>query len=305
MARLAASAARLALPSFCGAQLLACLKALLRVEAAWVPSSSAATAAGFSLYIRPTLMATTPFLGVGPPSDASLFVVLSPCGPYLSQKAGASGSGGSAAAEIRLFLDESLVRAAPGGVGAFKVGGNYAPTVAPARAAAAAHAAAQVLFTAPDASSPDGARCVAEAGAMNVFFLLRPPAGGAPDTPSELVTPPLDGTILPGVTRQSVLDLCRAWASAQGGSAGLRVRERPLRVAELAAAAAEGRLAECFATGTAAVVLPVAALVRADGAELRCAPRRGAQPLSARVASALADIQYGRTPHAWSVRIDT
>jgi branched-chain amino acid aminotransferase len=327
MRRFAASAARLALPPFCTHELLACLKALLRTEAAWVPGSTAAarTAAsstppsyvsraaaaaaaavpdGFSLYIRPALMATTPFLGVGPPSDASLFVVLSPCGPYLSAQSKTEKGKSSG---VRLFLDEALVRAAPGGVGNVKVGGNYAPTVAPARAAAATHAAAQVLFTAPDAraNAAPGARCVAEAGAMNVFFLISPSACEDTSFRDELVTPPLDGTILPGVTRQSVLELCR---DAGAGVTGVRVSERPLCVDELAAAASQGRLREIFATGTAAVVMPIDALVRADGSELRTTPRRRAgaqpQPLSARVAAALADIQYGRVPHEWSVSIE-
>jgi branched-subunit amino acid aminotransferase/4-amino-4-deoxychorismate lyase len=330
MRRFAASAARLALPPFCTHELLACLKALLRTEAAWVPGSAAAakTAAsstspsfvsraaaaaaaaaavpdGFSLYIRPALMATTPFLGVGPPSDASLFVVLSPCGPYLSAQS--KNGNGKSSSGVRLFLDEALVRAAPGGVGNVKIGGNYAPTVAPARAAAATHAAAQVLFTAPDAraNAATGARCVAEAGAMNVFFLISPSVCDDLSLRDELVTPPLDGTILPGVTRQSVLELCR---DAGARAMGVRVSERPLCVDELAAAARQGRLREIFATGTAAVVMPIDALVRADGSELRTSPLRRAgaqpQPLSARVAAALADIQYGRVPHEWSVSIE-
>lgn len=115
MARFARSSARLALPSFDTAELLACLKALLRVERGWIPS-----APGFSLYLRPTHAATTPFLGVGLTSETVLYCVLSPCGPYL--KAGAPA--------VKLFLEEEVVRAAPGGVGSFKVGGNYSPTSA-------------------------------------------------------------------------------------------------------------------------------------------------------------------------------
>jgi branched-chain amino acid aminotransferase group II len=292
MARLLSSATRLALPPFCPRQALACIAALVRADAAWLPPPAAA---GFALYIRPALAATTPFLGVGPPLDATFFAVLSPCGPYLTPgKAGAA----AAADGVTLFLDEALVRAAPGGVGAYKVGGNYAPTIAPAVAAAARHGAAQVLFTAPDAAG--GAhRTVAEAGAMNLFFLLRAKHGAC-----ELVTPPLDGTILPGVTRRSVLELARAGGIGYAGEAALEVSERPLRVAELADAAREGRLLEMFATGTAAVIMPVQTLIREASEPLRVAgPPAGQAALSAAFASRLADIQYGRTPHPWSVPI--
>ena len=286
MARLHASAARLALPPFSPQHALRCIAALVRADASWLPPSSAP---GFALYIRPALAATTPFLGVGPPLHATFFAVLSPCGPYLA--------GGGDAGGMALFLDEQHVRAAPGGVGAFKVGGNYAPTIAPAVDAAARHGAAQVLFTAPDAAGGTD-RTVAEAGAMNLFFVLKESGGAA-----ELVTPPLDGTILPGVTRRSVLELARGGGLGYGGAA-LRVSERPLRVAELAAAAREGRLLEMFATGTAAVIMPVRALIREGADTLHAAgPPTGQPPLSAAFAARLADIQYGRTPHAWSVPI--
>ena len=289
MARLASSGARLALPPFCPRQALACIAALVRADAAWLPPPSAP---GFALYIRPALAATTPFLGVGPPLDATFFAVLSPCGPYLTPGKAGTNNG------VTLLLDEALVRAAPGGVGAFKVGGNYAPTIAPAVAAAARHGAAQVLFTAPDASGGTD-RTVAEAGAMNLFFVLR-----AADGRTELVTPPLDGTILPGVTRRSVLELAREGGIGYGGTDALAVSERPLRVAELAAAAREGRLLEMFATGTAAVIMPVRALIREASEPLRAAgPPAGQAPLSAAFAARLADIQYGRTPHAWSVPV--
>ena len=288
MARLHASATRLALPSFSPQHALRCLAALVRADASWLPPPAAA---GFALYIRPALAATTPFLGVGPPLHATFFAVLSPCGPYLA--------GGGDARGVALFLDEQHVRAAPGGVGALKVGGNYAPTIAPAVAAAERHGTAQVLFTAPDAAG-GGDRTVAEAGAMNVFFLIKGTSAGA----IELVTPPLDGTILPGVTRRSVLELARGGVPGFASGGELTVSERPLRVAELAAAAREGRLLEMFATGTAAVIMPVRALIREAGEPLHATGLPAGQaPLSAALAARLADIQYGRTPHPWSVRI--
>ena len=287
MARLLSSATRLALPPFSPQHALRCIAALVRADASWLPPPAAA---GFALYIRPALAATTPFLGVGPPLHATFFAVLSPCGPYLA----GGGDGGG----VTLFLDEQHVRAAPGGVGAFKVGGNYAPTIAPVVAAAARHGTAQVLFTAPDAAGGSGGeRTVAEAGAMNLFFLIKSQAGDI-----ELVTPPLDGTILPGVTRRSVLELAREGSVPGYAGTALTVSERPLRVAELAAAAREGRLLEMFATGTAAVIMPVRALIREAGEPLRATgPPTGQAPLSAACAARLADLQCGRTPHPWSV----
>lgn len=297
MARFVASATRLALPPFSASEALRCIAALVSADASWVPRppprvDPAAPPFAYSLYIRPTVMATTPFLGVGTPRDATLYAICSPCGPYLPPSKAAT----------TLFLDEVHVRAPLGGVGAFKVGSNYGPTVAPAAEAAARHGTAQVLFTAPAANATDGDRVVAEAGAMNVFFLMRHGGGAAATSASmELVTPPLDGTILPGVTRQSVLDYARATASTLLRDR-LLVSERPLRVSELVAASREGRLTEVFATGTAAGVLPVDALVRADGARLRPV---GSPTLAARLGAALANVQYGRTRHDWSVPIDS
>ena len=284
MARFHRSSQRLALPGFDTAELLACIKKLLAVEQRWVPRKP-----GFALYLRPTVMATTPFLGVGPPTDATLFVLLSPCGPYMPGPPQA----------VKLYLEEQVVRAAPGGVGDFKVGGNYAPTVAPALAALRQHGATQVLYTYKPENGP---RVVSEGGAMNVFFLLQQQGGAG----RELVTSPLDGTILHGVTRASILELARQ-RCAQGMEAGLSVSERPLTVDELAECAAEGRLLEVFCTGTAAVVLPVQCLVRQSGEQLRAVPFDSAPDamLSTRLGDALAGIQYGRVQaHEWQCPID-
>ena len=168
---------------------------------------------------------------------------------------------------------------------------------------------------------------VSEAGAMNVFFLLKDATGaeqqhqqpsGTTTTATsprssagfELVTPPLDGTILPGVTRASLLSLAAA-RSASGKEPSLsplRVTERPLTVSELSSAASSGRLLEVFCSGTAAAVMPVQSIARAGGAgEMfaeRYVPGSGAS-LSSRLFAELQDIQYGRTAHdGWSVRVD-
>jgi hypothetical protein len=130
---------------------------------------------------------------------------------------------------VKLYVEEQVVRAAPGGVGEYKVGGNYAPTVAPALEALRAHGATQVLYTYQPAQGP---RLVSEGGAMNVLFLVRRRGDGAAPG-RELMTAPLDGTILPGVTRDSILELARG-AAGTGSEPGLMVSERPVSLDELA-----------------------------------------------------------------------
>lgn len=295
-ARFARSAARLGLAPWSPKELVSCLAALLDKDAAWLPD-----APGHAMYLRPFAYASESGLGVHRTSRTAVAVVMSPVGPYFK----------TGAAPVSLLLDRARVRAWPGGTGSYKIAGNYAPTVVPQAEAASAHGCAQVLYTMPAAAllSEQGAegalgsasgsgsaagglalpeglrlsdRVVGECGAMNVFFVLehnrdgRQPGGAW----IELATPPLDdGTILPGVTRRSALELARAWAAADeeaakagggGGSADgrppLRVRERHVTVRELVEAASSGALREVFGTGTACVVQPVAELVLEEGA---------------------------------------
>ena len=359
--RFARSAERLGLAPWSPRELLACLGALVEKDAAWLPGGGGGgPPPGHALYLRPFAYASEPGLGVHRTSRTAVAVVMCPVGPYFR------------AAPVSLLLDERRVRAWPGGTGSYKICGNYAPTVVPQAEAAAAHGCAQVLYTMPAAalltkaaaassslppsqsspSSPSSPlvlpaglelsdRVVGECGAMNVFFVLEHEASadGSTGRHLELATPPLDdGTILPGVTRQSALELARAWAAEGAGPGGggsarrlpLRVRERHVTVRELRAAAASGRLREVFGTGTACVVQPVAELVLEEGSGLQgggggggggggaAAVRLAAPgsstaaaaggdappPLWARLGAALADIQYGRVPggHPWSVR---
>ena len=274
---------------------------------------------------------------------AQIHVIMSPVGPYYP----------AGLVPIDLFLDEENVRAWPGGTGQYKIGGNYAPTIQPQVQAMRAHKCQQVLYAIPGAATPnipphpplpstpptqpppsaassapepgvgaaaggalggaeDGDVFVSESGAMNVFFLLR-----TEDGDEELVTQPLDGTILPGVTRDTVLALCRSWAEGKGKGKGcawgmegqpgewegrLRVTERVLSVRELAAAGAEGRVLEMFGTGTAALIQPIRRLVRARGAP-PIHTQRG-PVLSARIHDVVTDIQYGLLPdHPWSYKV--
>ena len=201
------------------------IKALVSIERDWIPEKE-----GTSLYIRPFMIATDPYLGVRP-SDTYLFVIiLSPVGPYYDTP-------GGALVPTKIFVEEGFVRAVTGGVGFAKVGGNYAASMK-AQKLAAEHGCEQVLWL--DAFEHS---YVEEIGTSNAFFVIN----------DEVITPPLGGTILPGVTRDSVILLLKKW--------GIKVSERKLRISDVAEAAKNGSLQEVFATGTAAVISPVGALL--------------------------------------------
>ncbi|KAJ2353790.1 branched-chain-amino-acid transaminase bat2 [Coemansia erecta] len=271
MERLNNSAARLYLPQFDGEEVLACIKELLRTEERWVPQGR-----GYSLYLRPTLISTENTLGVHRSNSAKLFVIASPCGPYFP-------TGFKA---VSLYCDETNVRAWPGGVGNKKLGANYAPSIGP-QVTAENKGYQQVLWTIGEDYE------LMEVGTMNLFVYWRNEAGE-----TELVTPPLDGTILPGVTRDSILELARSWG-------GLKVSERKINMKQVARASDEGRLLEVFGAGTACVVTPVNRIhfqgkdyhVPLDPAD--AASQAG--PLAARIYNTLFAIQYGEQPSKWSV----
>ena len=268
MARLARTMTALSLPALDERGFLAAIARLVAVDDAWIPDGE-----GFSLYIRPTVIGTQPTLGVGPSTSLKLFTILCPVGPYYPE----------GFKPVRLLAEKHAVRAWPGGAGDHKLGGNYAPTIR-TQVAAAARGFSQVLWLV-------GAdQTVTEAGTMNFFVLWRTRAGRV-----ELVTAPLDGTILPGVTRDSMLALARGW-----GEFG--VIERRFTMAELADALREGRVLEAWGAGTAAVVAPVRAL-RYDGEDFAVPvdAALGAGPVARRLWTELADIMYGRKEHEWSV----
>ncbi|KAJ7443211.1 aminotransferase [Mycena galericulata] len=237
MARLARSAARMALPPFDQNALLTCINKLVAVEARWIPSLP-----GHSLYIRPTMIGTKPSIKVGPSDYATLYVIVTPVGPYFP-----TTSGG-----VSLLAVGEHVRSWPGGTGAYKFGLNYSPGFVPQRAAAEL-GYDQILWLL------DEDKKITEAGAMNFFAVIERADGGV-----NVLTPPLDGTILPGITRDSALVLLRAHAAdpARGlldlpASMPVHVEERVLNVPELAAAAAAGTLLECFGAGTAVLVVAI------------------------------------------------
>ncbi|KAJ2779890.1 branched-chain-amino-acid transaminase bat2 [Coemansia javaensis] len=271
MARMNDSAARLYLPQFDGAEMIECIKELLRVDQRWVPDGR-----GYSLYLRPTLIATENTLGVHRANSALLYVIMSPCGPYFR-------TGFKA---VSLYCDETNVRAWPGGVGNRKLGANYAPSIGP-QAEAESKGYQQVLWTIGKDHE------LMEVGTMNMFVYWRNEQGEL-----ELVTPPLDGTILPGVTRASILELARGWGQ-------FKVSERTISMTQVAKASNEGRLLEMFGAGTACVVTPVRC-VHFRGTDYRVPldpanPDSQAGPVTARIYETLLAIQYGDTPSKWSI----
>jgi len=204
------------------------INALVRAESDWIPDKP-----GTSLYIRPYIIANDPFIGVAPASNFIYVIICCPVGPYYD-----TPDGGLLAATI--YVEEQYVRAVVGGTGFAKVGGNYAGTMK-AQKKAKAMGCEQVLWL--DAIEHS---FVEEIGTSNAFFVID----------GEVITAPLMGTILPGVTRASVIELLRKW--------GVAVSERPLRIEDVVKAAGDGRLTEVFASGTAAVISPVGKLLYKD-----------------------------------------
>lgn len=273
MKRMAHSMDRLSLPPLDQDAWQHLISKLVLTDQDWIPEGE-----GFSLYIRPTVIGTQPTLGVSESKHCKLFTICCPVGPYYPE----------GFKPVRLWAETENVRAWPGGVGAAKVGGNYAPTIR-VQAAGAKKGYSQVLWL-------FGAeKQVTEVGTMNFFVLWK-----RKDGEKELITAPLDGTILPGVTRQSILDLARTWGE-------FKVTEGKFSIHELIAAVKEGRLIEAFGAGTAAVVSPVKC-INFEGKDYDIPlnpanPSAGAGPLTQRVWDSLSAIQYGKVEHPWSVVI--
>jgi branched-chain amino acid aminotransferase len=234
---------------------------LVRADRDWVPGSP-----GTALYIRPTVIATEAFLGVRPAKRYIFFVIASPVGAY---------HGTEAFSPARILVEDKYVRAAAGGVGAVKAGANYIASLKAAEEAKA-RGYAQVLWT--DAAEHS---YLEEVGTMNLVVRIG----------NEFVTPPLGGSILSGVTRDSVLTLLREW--------GFAANERPIGMEEIIAAHRAGTLREVFGCGTAAVITPVGALGW-KGEDLVINEGRPGE-VSRRLFDAITDIQYGRAPdaHGW------
>jgi branched-chain amino acid aminotransferase len=271
MERLCSSMDRLHMPGgdFDHQELINCISALVLLDKDWIPYGE-----GYSLYIRPTVIATHKFLGLAAPDSLLLYVITCPVGPYYK----------SGFDPIRLTADTDYVRAWPGGTGNAKVGGNYAATMK-AAADAEKEGYSQILWLFGDNDE------ATEVGSMNVFFYLINKETNRP----ELVTAPLTrGDILPGVTRASILDLARSWGDFD-------VSERFLPMAEIVEAAEENRLLEVFGAGTAAVVSPVSC-IQYKGKDIDIPAVGG---LTKRVWDEITGIQYGKIegPPGWGVKV--
>jgi branched-chain amino acid aminotransferase len=263
--RMHEGAPRLCMPPVDEALIRDAVMALLRADRDWVPSSP-----GTSLYIRPTQIATEAFLGVRPSKKYIFFVIASPVGGY----------GGEVFTPARIWVEDKYVRSTVGGLGAVKASANYAASLLAAEEAKA-RGYAQVLWT--DAVEHT---YLEEVGTMNMMVRIG----------DEFVTPPLGGSILAGVTRDSVMTLLRDW--------GFLVSERPLGMEELLAAHRGGALREVFGCGTAAVITPVGEL----GWKGETISINGGKPgeMARRLFDAITGIQYGREPdkHGWMTVLD-
>jgi len=267
MARMLKTASRSALPTFDAEEMIKCLKRLIQIDRDWIPNSTTS-----SLYIRPTFIATDPCLGVASPNEALLYAILSPVGPYFS----------SGLKPVSLLADPQYVRAWPGGCGAMKMGSNYAPTIN-IQKEAERRGHQQVLWLYGDDHQ------LTEVGTMNIFILVINEEGER-----ELITPPLNGLILPGVTRLSLLELAREWKE-------FKVVERQINMSEIIQLHKEKRLLEFFGAGTACVVCPVGSISYMDQEIVIPQPEHS---LSQRFRDTMGDIHYGRMSHPWGVDIE-
>ena len=261
--RFNASARRLCMPEVPEADFLTALRAIVREDASWVP-----TEPGAALYVRPTMIGTEAYLGVRPSRKYLLCILTSPVGNYF----------GPNPAPLRLWVETEHVRAARGGIGAAKAGANYVAGMAAAERAKKAgfH---QVIWL------DQNHRNVEEAGTMNVFFRIG-------DT---VVTPPLEDSLLAGVTRDSILTLLREWK--------MKVEERPVAISEVAEASARGKLAEAFGTGTAATISAIGEMQWGDKV-MKLGDRRG--EVADRLYVTLTELFGSRRPdrRGWLVPVD-
>jgi branched-chain amino acid aminotransferase len=254
----------LCIPRVDEALALQALKELVALEKDWVPKAPET-----SLYIRPTIYAADPFLGVRASYTYRFFIILSPVGAYYPEGFN----------PVRILVETEHVRAVPGGTGEAKTIGNYAASLL---AGQKAHDAGftQVLWL-------DGVerKYIEEVGAMNIFFVIG----------DEVVTPMLQGSILPGITRDTVLQLGRMW--------GLKVSERRIAIDEVVAAGESGALKEVFGSGTAAVISPVGQ-INYRGRDITAGDGK-VGPVAKRLYKAITDIQYGRAedPKGWVVPV--
>ena len=264
-ARLNVSNERLAIPQIDEELCLEGLKQLVELDRDWIPEQ-----AGASLYIRPFIIATDPYLGVRPSESYLFLIICSPSGLYYPE----------GLAPVKIYVEDSYVRAVRGGTGFTKTGGNYAGSI---RAQVIAHEKgySQVLWL-------DGVeqKYIEEVGSMNIFFKID----------GEVVTPALNGSILSGITRMSTIELLKKW--------GVPVSEKRISIQEVADAYDAGKLEECFGTGTAAIISPVGELRWED--KVMHINNNQIGEVTQRIFNAITDIQTGDAEDEmnWVVKVD-
>ncbi|RUM92593.1 MAG: branched chain amino acid aminotransferase [Thermodesulfatator sp.] len=221
MKRMNRSAWRMCMPQIDEEMVMEAIRELVTVESRWVPDQH-----GTSLYIRPFIIATEAFLGVRPAKEYLFSIILCPVGAYYAEGFN----------PVKIFVTEKFVRAAKGGVGEAKTAGNYAASLM------ASEEAKELGFTQVLWLDAGERKYIEEVGTMNIFFMID----------DVLVTPALSGSILPGITRDSVIHLAKSW--------GIQVEERAVSIDEIIEKAETGQLKESFGSGTAAVISPVGSL---------------------------------------------
>ncbi|MHA1732416.1 MAG: branched-chain amino acid aminotransferase [Promethearchaeota archaeon] len=259
--RMNASAERMVMATVEIEFVIEALRELVKIEKSWIPREL-----GTSLYIRPTMIATEAALGVKPSSKFLFYIILCPVAAYYSE----------GFSPIKIYVEDQFVRSAPGLVGSAKTSGNYAASLYAAKKAKE-RGFTQVLWL--DARER---KWVEEVGTMNQFFVID----------DEVVTSPLTGSILPGVTRDSVLHILKDW--------GYNANERMIAIDEVIEAAKSGALKEAFGTGTAAIISPVGSLTY-EGAEYVINDFKIGE-LSQKLYDEILNIQYGgkEDPYGWT-----
>lgn len=259
------SASRVCMPNVDPVVFMEGMKQLILLEKEWIPKNR-----GTSLYIRPAMLATEPHLGVRPAKNYLFFIILCPVGAYYKEGLN----------PVKIYVEDKYVRAAVGGTGEAKTAGNYAASLLAAEEAKE-KGFTQVLWL--DAAHR---RYVEEVGTMNIFFVIE----------NEVIAAPLTGSVLPGITRDSVIHLTKEW--------GLKIKERSLSIDEIIDSAKDGRLSEAFGTGTAAVISPVGQITYKGEDHVVAGGKMG--EISQRLYNEIVGIQYGdkEDPYGWRVRIN-
>ncbi|KAF5300506.1 hypothetical protein FQA39_LY02305 [Lamprigera yunnana] len=269
MYRMNSSALGSGLPTFDGMELIKCMNRLVQVDQEWVPHSEAS-----SLYIRPTLIGIDGTLGVCKSDSALLYTILCPVGGYF-----AKGND-----SVSLFADPTYIRAWPGGCGDRKMGSNYGPTIR-VQSKALRRGCQQVLWLYGEDHQ------LTEVGTMNIFMFYVNDAGE-----KVLATPPLNGLILPGITRQSIIELVMEWG-------GIELQQRSITMGELIYLQKENRLLELFGSGTACIVSPISSIEYLNST-ISIPTIEHSKPLYQAIRDQLAAIQYGHIEHPWAMPIE-